>query len=330
MATSYENELLALKKRFAALVSPPDATYAVDQLAGPAFLAKASNGAPCIVFKLSEAPIASPALVSAGVEFVVHPQSMLSWAGKSASAALAVLISRDDKWREEFFVLVLDALSVAKKAPVPLTTMQGAREFFKRWSALFREVRPFTFEQRLGLWGELQVLKRITPIDAAVDVWHGPEAYTFDFGNNGVSIEVKSSTVADRHLFSLDQVAAPPGSKLLVASLHVRLDPAAGTTVGDEINEVLAKATAPLSFEEKILKLGLAQSDRGGERFSLVSMRFVNGQDVPQPRAIDPGVDLVSFRADVSDVDSATDANAKKLIDRLTSPAIVKKKKQAT
>lgn len=319
MQSRYEAALGELAARFGALLVPSgDAQYAVDRLQEPAFLAKDAHGAPAIVFRLKSMPLSTTSLISTGLEFAAHQTCRLHLNGKATDASIAVLTCRNEKWRNEFVVLAADVARAAAANPAPLATFEGAREFFKKWSALFCEEKALTVEQKLGLWGELHVLNMLTPLELAVDAWHGPEAHTFDFGNNGVSVEVKTSTVEGRHVFGLEQLEAGK-SALVIASIHVRLDHASGTTVADEASRLLARTKAPIALEEKLFEVGVRRLDADADRISLVSCRFFDGDTIPRPRAIDDGVDQVSFRVDLAHLPPIAQRQRDRMLSRLTA-----------
>ena len=149
-----------------------------------------------------------------------------------------------------------------------------------------------------------------------VRAWHCELGEPFDFSIPTQRLEVKSTVGPERkHYFSLEQLSAPAGVRILVASLLV--ERAGG---GVSVAELSSRARARLGGDvglmlkvEQIVADSLGQDWRLGleESFDIdraaESLAFFRGADIP---CVDPRVPAevseVRFRADLGRV-AATD-----------------------
>lgn len=70
-------------------------------------------------------------------------------------------------------------------------------ETLDTWRKIWPGPKGLSLEKRLGLYGELLILKRLadtTNISLATEAWHGPKARDHDFAAGSFALEVKSSS----------------------------------------------------------------------------------------------------------------------------------------
>ncbi|MFE3516768.1 PD-(D/E)XK motif protein [Streptomyces sp. NPDC059166] len=202
-----------------------------------------------------------------------------------------------------------------------------ARAVVERWKLLFRRgPRSLTWEQTVGLFGELQVLVRLLEGDpGAVRHWAGPAGGRHDFTDGLHAVEVKSTvTNSERRVFvvhGLDQLEAPERGDLLLA--WQRFEPHPG---GSTLDELVARAVDLCDDQSELLS-GLdsvgyrpsAQQDQDGLRLSLAEDRWYRvDEDFPRlttasmhTGAVPAGVLDVRYTVDLagtrtSPVDEAT------------------------
>ncbi|RKI15396.1 PD-(D/E)XK motif protein [Corallococcus sp. AB030] len=119
--------------------------------------------------------------------------------------------------------------------------------------------------EQIGLFGELWVLSNVlfpSLGTRACHLWSGPLGERHDFAGDAVHIEVKTTTKADeRHEISrLDQLRAPAGKRLLLASVLLERSIAGVATIATLADEIIMKlgvdGRAIDVFETKLKSLG--------------------------------------------------------------------------
>ncbi|NNB93700.1 PD-(D/E)XK motif protein [Corallococcus exiguus] len=119
--------------------------------------------------------------------------------------------------------------------------------------------------EQVGLFGELWVLSNIlfpSLGPRACHLWSGPLGERHDFVGGAVHVEVKTTTKTDeKHEISrLDQLRAPPGRCLLLASVQLERSIAGVATIATLVDEIIAKlgmdGRAIDVFEAKLKNLG--------------------------------------------------------------------------
>lgn len=113
-----------------------------------------------------------------------------------------------------------------------------------QWQSAWRPSRQAMSKQaQVGLVGELLILLRVmVPAlgPEAVFCWSGPQRERHDFIHGTVHLEVKT-TRGSRHeheVSRLDQLWAPPGRRLLLASVQVEESIGGAKTLADLIDEL--------------------------------------------------------------------------------------------
>jgi hypothetical protein len=136
------------------------------------------------------------------------------------------------------------------------------RETLANWRALLRPTERMSDEQRLGLFGELLVLKRVLNNrgPSSIASWTGPMGEPHDFRLGTYEIEVKTTSSRKRHhiISSLEQLEPSPGRGLYL--LSIQLEPA-GNEAGLALPELVDLVRAELpwasagreSFESSLL-----------------------------------------------------------------------------
>jgi hypothetical protein len=167
-----------------------------------------------------------------------------------------------------------------------------------------------SLSEQIGLVGELWVLRNVL-IPAlgtqAARHWSGPHAERHDFVGEKAHLEVKTTTRSDdRHEISRqDQLKAPEGKKLLLASIQLEKTEAGEITVATLIDEVMTDlATDGLSisaFQSSLARLQWHDELRqSGEvkRFSLRNVQFfeVEGTFPRLPDDYSPPRGIVAIR----------------------------------
>jgi len=177
---------------------------------------------------------------------------------------------------------------------------------------LFRAMSETPRKSVQGLWAELLLLALAPDPAVAVGAWHATPEDRYDFNMGSQRIEVKSTANRIRaHQFSLDQLSAPVGTSVLIASLFVERA-GAGQTVGDLLGEVREKVSGSpnlLLHLDQIVSLTLgsswqvAASARFDRELAEGTLAYFESSDVPTVSLPVPTqVSAVHFTSNLMDV----------------------------
>lgn len=211
-----------------------------------------------------------------------------------------------DPRTQEMFVQVIQWLLPRSGS----MSVEALRRLVDSLVRLFSTPEGVTRTTALGLWGELWLISRSPVPEAVARAWHSTPQSRWDFAAPGIRMEVKTTTGARRHHFSLEQLAPPPGSRLLVASI-VTAELPGGPSIADLLSTVVETCrdhdTRSRTIEIAMASLGpgwpVGQMASYDADLAETTLRILDGNDVP--RVPDPPVEVsaVSFTADVEDVD---------------------------
>ena len=171
--------------------------------------------------------------------------------GPSESTDVEIVLT-DAQHRDIFDLLVRDLVEASEQ---PEDEAAGVTRMLARlsdWQQLLRRLSPrgLSDEARLGLWGELwvlrEVLARAIGIGDAISAWRGPLGADQDFQLGAVCIEVKTSAAhsLDRiPVASERQLEVPEDVVLVLVGLSVDARVGHGETLGEMIRLVRAAAS---------------------------------------------------------------------------------------
>ncbi|MFZ3173401.1 MAG: PD-(D/E)XK motif protein [Thiobacillus sp.] len=180
---------------------------------------------------------------------------------------------------------------------------------------LFRGLSLPSSREVSGLWAELFVIWKSGNPAHAVSLWHEDQYDRFDFSNNTVHLEVKSTIRELRaHEFALEQLQPPAGGTGFVASLM--LQPlTGGIGVLDIAQEIEPAISEMPRLKQKLWKniakaLGADFSDKLDKRFDPTfaekSLALYLMSDIPRPDTpSDPRVTALRFLSDLTTVSSS-------------------------
>lgn len=218
-----------------------------------------------------------------------------------------------DSTLTEYFLRVVCSLvltePVLSGAESPTTAIEAVLELFAAMgNPPKRSVQ--------GLWGELLLVARALDPGAALTAWHTDPNELFDFVGDGVAVEVKTSTTGLReHVFKLDQLLAPDGTAVYVASLLLdeRSD---GQTLVELVAAIGVRLGGNTDLHRRLESvvagtLGTAWRDATSRPFALVdgnaALATYQAENIPRvSAAVPPEVSAVTFRSDVSNVERAS------------------------
>lgn len=166
---------------------------------------------------------------------------------------------------EELFTMlvnkILYAIRVERRDPA--TSVEATIDELR--AALRPVAQELGVGEQVGLFGELWVLSNVlVPFIGAraSHLWSGPLGERHDFVGDAVHIEVKTTTKVDeKHEISrLDQLRAPAGKRLLLASVLLERSIAGAATIATLVEEIIVKlgrdGRAIDIFEAKLKNLG--------------------------------------------------------------------------
>jgi hypothetical protein len=290
--------------------------YPLDPLIANTFLTTSQTGSPGVVFILSNTPETS-SLIFRSFTVKVFPEANVRIGRKVSERPIAVIEIVDPTKVRICSYLISEMASALERKPSALSTSHQVLQHIESWRESLETVHDLTPEEAIGLWGELDVLERLGASDLVVDRWHGPEAATFDFAGNRVTLEVKTSLKGHEHDFWAEQLVPPGKSELYVGSLHITTDHASGDTITDKVSRIASRIRTPEGFYKKLMRLGMDPGKPREERFSLASLRVYDGSVVPLARADSPAVSRVRFHSNLEMVRPLPKTRASTVLRRL-------------
>lgn len=278
---------------------------------GPHRLGKDARGAAALLLALPQ-PDASGRSVPIELEHLVvqHAVPCLIWKedGSSEECVFTLIRCREpDRVLTGYYLGVIDSL-----IPLLGTSPSEGRvgEVVGQLVELFRALQMPRRKTVQGLWAELLLIAQASAPRVLVRAWHAVPEEAFDFSGPGVRLEVKSAVGPERqHYFSLGQLVAPAGTRVVVASLFV--ERAGG---GVSISELSSRVRSRLAGDvdlmlkvERVVAASLGEDWRLGleESFdverAVSSLAFFPSDSVPSvDPSLPPNVYDVRFRANLT------------------------------
>ena len=213
---------------------------------------------------------------SAGVQLVLRTLS-----DGGAQHRFVALLCLRPRLTEVFATLadeVLARLATAQKRPDAV-----CRQVLDDWRELLeRELNQgLSLEKRVGLFGELWVLRQVAAIShKAVNCWVGPTGARHDFMIADLALEIKASSsrrgrFAEIH--GVDQLEPYPGTELYLCFVRLERVPAGGQSIPDVVGEILASGVSSSELWKRLWLVGYdeTQADQeAAERFRVVEERY--------------------------------------------------------
>nr|WP_312755574.1 PD-(D/E)XK motif protein [Bacillus mobilis] len=175
-------------------------------------------------------------------------------------------------------------------------------EYILEWQELLAFAPLLTEKQLQGLWGELSFILDTKSPEKAILFWEGPNKKKFDFSNNKVDIEVKTSLNRHIHTFSDEQLQTNLcSSSRYVYSLYLEEDLSGGKSISDLVNEIRSVLSRPELFERKLLAYGYRETSQQSEKkFAIKSTKLVKVSDIPKVHLKDLGVFDLKYQSDLT------------------------------
>jgi hypothetical protein len=201
----------------------------------------------------------------------------------------------------------------------------------KRWRTYWSSnAKPLSFEQKLGLFGELYLLSRLLIPSlgpSAISTWKGPLGERHDFQSQQWHIECKatSKTAPIFRIHGHDQLTVPENKELLLFSIFVKRETGAPDSIEKEIESIRAQLDKDPStlgdFEEALLATGWFQGDDAchlrvsGADFYVIDSGFPSlGIDT-----LPDGVTRIDWEIDLSQVPASSSNEWQSIINATTT-----------
>jgi len=117
----------------------------------------------------------------------------------------------------------------------------------------------------IGIYGELWVLRKMIQFDrSAFETWTGPLGARFDFINNGMALEVKTTLQRKGCIVTIHgvkQLEPMEGSKLFLTVLKLEEIPVGGESIIDLVNSILENGIDRSSIFSKLINLNITATN---------------------------------------------------------------------
>ncbi|WP_328970284.1 PD-(D/E)XK motif protein [Streptomyces sp. NBC_00239] len=208
-------------------------------------------------------------------------------------------------------------MAVAERVLLGDRTLDEAfGETVRAWTELLNRSRGLSLERRLGLHGELAILRALARRHGwpeAVESWRGPRAEEHDFGLRDVDLEVKTTSSEERRhtVHGLGQLRATAGRPLWLASVQLTRGGLGGRSLKESVtavrDKVAADRIAAARLEIALAASGWSDSGHDDERWTpRTEPLVVPAEELPRltdamiPEPIRDHISLVSYRIHVS------------------------------
>ena len=188
----------------------------------------------------------------------------------------------------------------------------------RTWQSALKPLRTSMDKSvQIGLFGELFILELLlNNLGArAIDLWAGPDAERHDFAGGRLHIEVKTTrkSRSEHEISRLDQLQAPQGVRLLLASVQVEEGASGKETIATRLDSVAASLNANSgaldSLLTKLAQLGWSEEMRRSGELARMNLRDANIFEVdanfprfPEGLDLPSGIVAVRYTVDLSNI----------------------------
>jgi hypothetical protein len=188
--------------------------------ASSTILAVDQGACPAIFMRATE-HLCAPAISAASVAFVPARHYVITYEDGSREEGIfdgivCLTAEPDDVLT---FIHAIQGLLQSKSGTTPTT--EDLRGYFTSLVRLFGASPPAnTRSERIGLWGELFLMKVTLGFKSWLPYWRNPVNPMFDFSTANLRLEVKTTTGNERiHHFSHRQLLPERGEEIYIASI---------------------------------------------------------------------------------------------------------------
>jgi hypothetical protein len=240
-----------------------------------------------------------------------------------------ILDASSEPTEEAMFTVVAHELAKAV-ALLGRDPRKAVESTIKRWRAFWSSAgKPLTFEEKLGLFGELYLLNRLLIPrlgTTAVSTWKGPLGERHDFQAHCWHIESKvtTKTAPIFRIHGHDQLTPPERKQLLLFCLFASKETGAPDSIEKEVDSIRALLRSDPSalgeFDEALVAIGWFSSEEPfhlrvrGADFYLVGESFpsLGMQELPD------GVTRIDWEIDLSQIPATCSDEWEAIVDAVT------------
>lgn len=197
---------------------------------------------------------------SSGVQIIIN-----NWGDEGKNRRFIDVICLKPYLNSLFDMIVFDILKgIEIDSTKPDKT---CRDVISRWRDLLSK-DPITLPEKnvlTGILGELWVLRSMARYDpSAVDLWVGPEGARFDFINENLSLEVKTTFQrkgCNITIHGYKQLEPFDGSSLFLTVLKMEEVPVGGESISDMVNAIIDLGVDSAALFKKLNKVGISAAN---------------------------------------------------------------------
>jgi hypothetical protein len=235
---------------------------------------------------------------------------------------------KESAYYEIFLVLAADLVEILLTAETEKIGYLGFKERMEHWRDFLRlsKSRTLTYEEEIGLFGELVILEKILSVNSKIEVlsaWKGPLGKSHDFIRPSISFEIKTSPLKKKALINISSEFQLDGKNLFLGFIVIddTIDSEANKSIPDlieTIQKLLPEDGLDL-FKGLIKSAGYKETESEkykNRKYAVSSISFYEVSDTfPRitPSKINPNVSDVRYKLNVGGLNSYA-ANAEKLI----------------
>lgn len=283
------------------------------------YFAKSESREPCLLVLFRDPKHLPGGRSTRGLSLEFYPDVVVSGARLDCSGPVGLLRCRELGLAYVFAVMCLGLLVEVEKNPGAFSAPQALVEYVEDWQELLSRRRALSFEEQLGLWGELWFIRTAPNPHGALAAWFGPAGKRFDFSANGVDLDVKTSLRGHQHQFSLAQLQpSPSNSERYIYSLCIEDDPSGGLTLSDLVDAIGSLLSNPVELGKQLVGLAYETALESLVRYSVTSTALYSTTVIPRVTHWDSGVSKIRFEASLVDCPQLSPAATVVLLTRLT------------
>ena len=221
---------------------------------------------------------------------------------------------KESSYYEIFLVLAADLVGILISAETEKTGFAGFRARMEHWRDFLRlsNSRSLTYEEEIGLFGELVILGKLLLINSSIEIlssWKGPLGKSHDFIRPSISFEIKTSPLKRKSLINISSEFQLDGKNLFLGFVLIddTVDSPSNKSIPDMIEailNILSEEGADL-FKGLIASTGYKEieSEKYGDRkYAVSSISFYEvSETFPKitPSNIDPQIIDVKYKINV-------------------------------
>lgn len=288
---------LQIEKKFQTIKSskPNENCLFLESFRDPIWIAKRDPDELFIVFLVKKTFNEEESRTFGNLEFEVLRNCEIIFKNKKERKDIALITLSEPSLKKSFF-LFLESFSYVKNS-TRFSKIDEITKYIEDWQELFIGNSSLSYEEQVGLWGELYFINQYLYPAKVIEKWHGPDQKLFDFFSGKILLDVKTSNQGTAHYFNLNQVKNEHPVYIYALEITEELT---GSSIKELIASIQKKIANKALFFEKLAKTKILNIQPISTKFIPIQKRIIAGRNIPQPRKIDIGVEAVRFKSETS------------------------------